>query len=116
MVEEANRTLPAGRDETRRRDMNVPVVSYPARGLRGTCPEGQTILEALWDLGYVIDHACGGNALCGTCCVNVVEGASHLSPLGSGEAEVLRELGVEPPHRLSCQARIHGEIVVLPGC
>ena len=94
----------------------MPKVSYPARRLVGVRPAGETILEAVRALGYIIDHACGGNARCGTCCLRVVEGAGNLSPAGPEEAAMLRELGLSPPHRLSCQARIQGDIVVLPAC
>jgi len=65
-------------------------------------------------LGYIIDHACGGNALCGTCCVRVLQGERNLSQVGREEAERLEELGLSPPHRLSCQARVHGDVVVVP--
>jgi ferredoxin len=64
-------------------------------------------------MGYVIDHACGGNARCGTCCVRVVEGGNNLSPAGPDEAAMLRELGLAAPHRLSCQARVYGDVVVV---
>lgn len=93
----------------------MPRISYPSRGIAGRCREGETILDAMRALGYVIDHACGGNARCGTCCVSVVEGATGLSPVEPEEASMLRELGLEPPHRLACQARIHGDVIVLPG-
>lgn len=93
----------------------MPKVSYPTRGLRGSCPEGETILEAVRSLGYIIDHACGGNARCGTCCVRIAAGAAALSPVEADEERMLRELGLSPPHRLSCQARVHGDVIVLPG-
>ena len=93
----------------------MPKLSYPTRGISGTCPEGETILSALQALGYTVDHACGGNARCGTCCVRVVQGERSLSPVGPEEAAMLQELGLGAPHRLSCQARIHGDVVVLPG-
>jgi 2Fe-2S ferredoxin len=94
----------------------VPKVSYPSRGLMGPCPEGETILEAVRALGYIMDHACGGNALCGTCCVKVLEGEASLSPIETDEKERLTELDLRRPHRLACQAKIYGDIVVLPGC
>jgi ferredoxin len=89
-------------------------VIFPTRGIRGSCEEGATVLEAVRRLGYVLDHACGGNARCGTCCVEVVEGADRLSPADPDEVRLLGELGYGPPHRLSCQARIHGDVIVLP--
>jgi len=94
----------------------LPKVSYPVGRISGVRPAGETILEAVRALGYIIDHACGGNARCGTCCIRVVEGEKNLSEAGPEEAAMLRERGVARPHRLSCQAKVLGDIVVLPGC
>ena len=93
----------------------MPVIKYPSRGLCGVCPAGETILEAIRSMGYTIDHACGGNARCGTCCVKVIQGMENLSPVGAAEATMLMELQLGAPHRLSCQARVTGDIIVLPG-
>lgn len=93
----------------------MPRVIFPTRRIAGARPEGETIHEAIRALGFVIDYACGGNALCGTCAVRVVEGAGSLTPMGADEAAKLAELGYRAPHRLSCQARFSGDIVVLPG-
>jgi len=92
----------------------MPTISFPTRGLAGVCPQGESILEAVRALGYVMDHACGGNALCGTCCVRVVKGALALTPVGPEEADRLLDLGLAGTHRLACQARIQGDIVVVP--
>ncbi|MBI3448352.1 MAG: (2Fe-2S)-binding protein [Acidobacteria bacterium] len=92
----------------------MPRVSFPSRGLSGVCADGESILEAVRALGYVMDHACGGNALCGTCCVRVVRGAPSLTPVGPDEADRLLDLGLAGTHRLACQARIQGDIVVAP--
>lgn len=57
-------------------------------------------------MGHVLDFACGGNGLCGTCCVLIVEGEEHLSEEQPGEARRLAEMDLGPPHRLACQARV----------
>ncbi|HXI01969.1 MAG TPA: 2Fe-2S iron-sulfur cluster-binding protein [Candidatus Saccharimonadales bacterium] len=91
----------------------MPRVAYLSRGLSGRCIRGESVLEAVRSMGYVIDHACGGNARCGTCCVRVLEGELNLSPVGAEEAAMLRELGLGSPHRLSCQAKVLGDVVVV---
>lgn len=88
-------------------------VTFTSRGIDGSCSPGETILEAVRGLGYIIDHACGGNARCGTCCVRVLSGGENLSAVGGQEAAQLAELGLGEPHRLSCQARIRGGAVVV---
>jgi 2Fe-2S ferredoxin len=95
----------------------MPRIGFITKGLQGLCPEGVTILDAIRGLGYIIDHACGGNARCGTCCVRVLRGEESLSAVGPEEAAQLAELGVAAPHRLSCQARVKGDIIVVSaGC
>lgn len=94
----------------------MPRVSYPAKGLSGAIEPGCTIHHAVYRLGHVIDFACGGNALCGTCCVTVLAGGENLSPIGNEEAERLGELDHGPRCRLACQARIlnaDGEITIV---
>jgi len=74
----------------------------------GAFSPGATIHEAVRALGYVIDFACGGNALCGTCCVLVIDGGAHLTPVGPDEIQRLTELDRQAPWRLACQARLAG--------
>jgi ferredoxin len=96
----------------------MPRICFPSRGLAGHASAGSTLHEAVRALGHVIDYACGGNALCGTCCVIVVEGEAALTPPGPEESCRLKELGVGAPHRLSCQARLRQceREVTIVGC
>lgn len=94
----------------------MPRVSYPSKGLSGAVEPGRSLHHAVYRLGHVIDFACGGNALCGTCCVTVLAGGEHLSPMEKEEAERLDALDHGPRCRLACQARIvsaDGEITVV---
>lgn len=55
--------------------------------------------------------------LCGTCVVEVVEGAQHLAPPNEEEREILDIYAEGRPHaRLACQLDVQGDIVlaVLP--
>ena len=81
----------------------------------GPFAQGATIHEAVRALGHVIDFACGGNALCGTCCVLVIDGAAHLTPVGADETARLAELARSDGFRLACQARLTaagGDVVI----
>jgi ferredoxin len=54
---------------------------------------------------------CRGNGLCGTCVVEIVEGAANLSPPTRRETH---KLGKEPgPRRLSCQCQVLGDLVCI---
>ncbi|WFE88137.1 ASKHA domain-containing protein [Roseibium porphyridii] len=100
---------------------NAKVVFQPS-GRRGTFPVGTPLLDAARSLGVYVESVCGGRGICGRCQVTVSEGqfakenvissAEHLE--GATEAETryatLRKLPED--RRLSCQAKILGDLVV----
>ena len=72
-----------------------------------------SLLEASKLLGFVLNHDCGGNASCTTCRVEVQIGAENLSEIDFDEQDLLdREALSEPWHRLGCQAKVLGDVVV----
>jgi ferredoxin len=77
----------------------------------GRIPSGATILEAAELLDIDLDHFCGGNCSCGTCVVDILDGASNLSKLDSMEQAVLGRHQARG-RRLACQTRVHGPIRV----
>ena len=77
------------------------------------CPEGReiqtlpgnSICEALLDHNINIEHACDMSAACTTCHVIVREGFKSLNEMEETEEDLLdRAWGLEPDSRLSCQA------------
>jgi 2Fe-2S ferredoxin len=82
-------------------------------GKSGEVAREVTLLEAAEALGFPLDHDCGGNASCSTCRVDVVCGGENLSEIDFEEQDLLdREALIEPYHRLSCQARVLGDVIV----
>ena len=72
-----------------------------------------SLLEAADELGFSLNHDCGGNASCTTCRVDVIMGGENLSEIDFDEQDLLdREALTEPYHRLGCQARILGDVMV----
>src|SRR5687767_14072168 len=72
-----------------------------------------SLLEASKMIGFALNHDCGGNASCTTCRVEVQVGAENLSEIDFDEQDLLdREALSEPWHRLGCQARVLGDVVV----
>jgi len=72
---------------------------------------GQKLVLAIEDAGIDIRHACGGNARCTTCRVQIVEG--QPGPMGELERERLaREASLGPDIRLSCQIRVESDLTV----
>jgi 2Fe-2S ferredoxin len=86
------------------------------------CPEGAvfeaeagaTICDALLDNGIEIEHACEKSCACTTCHVIVQEGFDSLNELSELEEDMLdKAWGLEPESRLSCQALIGDEDLVI---
>ncbi len=83
------------------------------QGLSGEVEPSTSILEASKILGFTLAHDCGGNASCTTCRVEVESGGEHLSEVDFDEQDLLdRENLTEAFHRLGCQAKIVGDVVV----
>ena len=83
------------------------------QGLSGEVESNRSILEAAEALGFPLPHDCGGNASCTTCRVEVMSGGDNLSEIDFDEQDLLdRENLTERYHRLGCQAKILGDVVV----
>ncbi len=97
------------------------VVFMPS-GLRGHFSKGTTLLAAARSLGVDIDSVCGGRGICGRCQVTVAEGEfaklgiqsrnEHLAALADNEIRFNGRKGLLPGGRLSCSARLTGDIVI----
>jgi 2Fe-2S ferredoxin len=86
------------------------------------CPEGavveakpgETIIEAALDNGIEIEHACEMSCACTTCHVLVREGFESLDEPDELEEDMLdKAWGLEPVSRLSCQAHVGEQDLVV---
>ena len=86
------------------------------------CPEGTlfeaapgvSICDALLANGIEIEHACEKSCACTTCHVILREGFDSLAPAGEIEEDLLdKAWGLEPNSRLSCQALVDGQDLVV---
>jgi ferredoxin, 2Fe-2S len=86
------------------------------------CPEGAviqadkgtTICDAALANGIEIEHACEKSCACTTCHVIVREGSESLSEASEVEEDMLdKAWGLEPESRLSCQAQVGDEDLVI---
>jgi uncharacterized 2Fe-2S/4Fe-4S cluster protein (DUF4445 family) len=73
-------------------------------GLRITVPKGATVLDAARLAGVELVAICGGEGVCGTCKVRVVEG--QLSKINLNEEGELSSDELQKGFRLACQAEI----------
>ena len=62
-----------------------------------------------------IGYFCGGNAICQTCYVRVLEGAELLSPMSDAEKSMLSDKLIAEGTRMACQTLIEkpGKITIL---
>jgi 2Fe-2S ferredoxin len=73
-----------------------------------------TICDAALANGIDIEHACEKSCACTTCHVYVREGAESLEDSDETEDDMLdRAWGLDPDSRLSCQARVSDQDLVI---
>ena len=86
------------------------------------CPEGavieaepgMTICDAALRNGIPIEHACEKSCACTTCHVIVREGFNSLNEAEEEEEDLLdKAWGLEPESRLSCQAQVGEQDLVV---
>ncbi len=86
------------------------------------CPQGATIdaqpgtsiCDAALNAGIKIEHACEKSCACTTCHVIVRRGFGTLVPAEEQEEDLLdKAWGLEPESRLSCQARVGEQDLVI---
>lgn len=98
------------------------LVVFTPSGKRGRFEIGTPILTAARSLGVDVDSVCGARAMCTRCQVLVAEGefakhgvtssAEHVSEVTTPEARLQRRGILKPGFRLSCQAKVLGDVVV----
>ncbi|MFP6744345.1 MAG: ASKHA domain-containing protein [Alphaproteobacteria bacterium] len=98
------------------------LVVFTPSGRRGRFPLDTPLLQAARELGVDIDSVCGGRAICGRCQITLSEGefAKHgitsvvenLTAVNAAETRYDEKRGLATGRRLSCQARIAGDVVI----
>ncbi len=75
---------------------------------------GETILDVALRNGIEIEHACEKSCACTTCHCIVREGFDSLAESSELEDDMLdKAWGLEPESRLSCQARVTEDDLVV---
>ena len=102
--------------------MNDALVLFMPSGRRGRFALGTTVLDAARSLGVYVESVCGGRGLCGRCQVEPAEGvfakhgvtsrAANLAPADAAEAPYRGTGRLRDGRRLSCAARVLGDVVI----
>lgn len=91
-----------------------PHPEYAPDGATLEAVGGTSICDALLDHGVDIEHACGKVGACTTCHVIVRQGFDSLNLMDDNEEDMLDQAwGLEQQSRLSCQARLDSQDVVI---
>ncbi len=99
----------------------VKVVFTPS-GRQGFVPTGTPVLSAARQLGVDIDSVCGGRGICGRCQIDIAVGDfakhglksnhDHLTAITPTEMRFAEKRGLINGRRLSCQAKLLGNVVI----
>jgi len=91
-------------------------------GKKGRFAAGTPLLDCARQLGVDVDSVCGGRGICGRCQVVIAEGdfakhgivseADHVEPLTDPERRFDARTGLPAGRRLSCHARLLGDLVI----
>ena len=91
----------------------MPKITFLPVNMTIEVQKGDSILDAAITNDVPLQHACGGFCACTTCHVQVRAGANHLSPIeGEEEDRMVTLEGKTDVSRLSCQARVLGDVTV----
>ena len=92
----------------------LPHPEYCPTGAEVPAASGTSICEALLEGGIAIEHACDMSCACTTCHVVVREGYASLNDSTEDEEDLLDAAwGLEATSRLSCQARLGEQDIVI---
>ncbi len=98
------------------------LILFQPSGKNGSFPVGTSILRCAQILGVDIDSVCGGRGICGRCQIDFVEGSfskpsinsfsENISPLSEPEIRYMKKKGFENDRRLSCHAKLLGDVII----
>lgn len=92
----------------------LPHPEYAPYGASFDVEGHSSVCDALLSHGVEIDHACGKVGACTTCHVVVMQGFESLNLPDESEEDMLDQAwGLQPNSRLSCQAIVDEEDLVV---
>jgi ferredoxin, 2Fe-2S len=92
----------------------LPHAQYCPEGTSFEVAPGTSVCEALLEHDIPIEHACEMSCACTTCHVIVRQGGASLNEAQETEEDLLdRAWGLQPESRLSCQAIVGRQDLVI---
>lgn len=90
----------------------MPRVTFLPDGPTVDAEDGESLFAIARAAGVAVNTACVGQGTCGLCRMRVVEGEAALSPYSDVEERHLGNVYHLTRVRLSCQARVSGDVSV----
>jgi len=91
----------------------MPKLTFLVSGQTHDVPDGTSFLEFCQENGAPHDFGCTVGS-CGTCRLEIVEGAESVDPITDEERETIEMSTDFAGARLGCQLFIHGDLAVRP--
>jgi len=91
----------------------MPKLTFLVNGSSHDVPAGTSFLDFCQSHDAPHDFGCTVGS-CGTCRLELVEGADHVNPISDEERETLEMCTDVAGARLGCQLKILGDIAVRP--
>jgi len=92
---------------------NTPIITYAGINQQVEYNDSTgTILDCSISNQIPHIHECGGNGLCTTCRIRVLNGLDNLNPRTLKEQEIARVRKWDPSIRLACQCYVKGDIEI----
>lgn len=90
----------------------MAMITIRIDGRQIECENGAVLLHVLLSHGIFVDNPCNGTGVCGKCKVRVCADAEHLSEITETERRLLKADETAEGIRLSCMAKVYGDIEV----
>jgi len=87
-------------------------LSLRPEGVEVLIPYDTLLITACTRAGVKVPNLCGNRGLCTTCSAEILTGLDNLTPVEETERRWLRWIGAPPHVRLTCQARIRGDVTM----
>lgn len=90
----------------------VAKVRLQPQNIELDAPRRKNLLEFLKGQNVPVGSACGGQGLCASCKVTVVNGQKNLNPPNDRELDLIERNSLQKNERISCQCIIMGDIEI----
>lgn len=89
----------------------MPRIYFRDDNVTANIKQGETLMKACGEEGTSIAFGCR-QGRCGTCLTTIVKGNENLAPPDIHEQLTLQAIEAKPGQRLSCQAKVLGDVTV----